>query len=85
MTYRLLSSKINVIFPLLFILIKGFASRWTEDHHDGLQKLGSSLEFNLHRMKFIQLLLAGGALEAINYGREHFHSFGEKNYPGNSD
>jgi hypothetical protein len=36
-------------------------------------------------MKFIQLLLAGGALEAINYGREHFHNFGEKNYPGNSN
>lgn len=33
-------------------------------------------------MKFIQLLLAGDALAAINYGRTHFHHFGEKNYPG---
>ncbi|CEP19544.1 hypothetical protein [Parasitella parasitica] len=57
------------------------AIKWTEEHHDGLQKLGSSLEFNLHRMKFIQLLLGGNALEAINYGRQHFHNFGEKNYP----
>ncbi|KAL7313566.1 hypothetical protein PS15m_007301 [Mucor circinelloides] len=57
------------------------AIKWTEEHHDGLQKLGSSLEFNLHRMKFIQLLLAGDALGAINYGRTHFQHFGEKNYP----
>jgi len=33
-------------------------------------------------MKFIQFLLAGDALEAINYGRTHFQHFGEKNYPG---
>ncbi|CAO3635518.1 unnamed protein product [Mucor hiemalis] len=54
------------------------AIRWAETHQEGLTKLGSTLVFNLHRMRFIQLLLSGNAIDAISYGRVHFNSFGEK-------
>lgn len=59
-------------------------NRWAESHHDGLVKLGSTLEFNLHRMRFIQLLLSANAIDAINYGRLYFSAFGEKHYSGKS-
>ena len=54
--------------------------RWAEEHSEGLQKLGSTLKFNLHRLRFIQLLMTENAIDAINYGRTYFNSFGEKHY-----
>ncbi|KAI8991026.1 CTLH/CRA C-terminal to lish motif domain-containing protein [Mycotypha africana] len=58
------------------------AIKWAQENHDGLVKLGSTLEFNLHKIRFIQLLLSGEAIQAIQYGREHFTPFGEKHYAG---
>ncbi|KAI8048038.1 CTLH/CRA C-terminal to lish motif domain-containing protein [Gilbertella persicaria] len=56
------------------------AISWAEAHQEGLIKLGSGLGFNLHRMKFIQLLLSTDAMTAIQYGQQHFHVFGDKHY-----
>ncbi|KAI9470604.1 MAG: CTLH/CRA C-terminal to lish motif domain-containing protein, partial [Benjaminiella poitrasii] len=57
------------------------AISWAESYHEGLKSLGSTLEFNLHRIKFIQLLTTTDAMTAINYGKSHFQKFGEKHYP----
>ncbi|KAG2201945.1 hypothetical protein INT47_000484 [Mucor saturninus] len=54
------------------------AIKWAESHHDGLMKLGSSLEFNLHRLRYIQMLLMGKDLDAVEYGRTYLNKFGEK-------
>lgn len=56
--------------------------RWAKDHRDELKNIASTLEFNLHRMRFIQILLSVNAIEAINYGRQNFGAFGEKHYNG---
>ncbi|CEJ01981.1 hypothetical protein RMCBS344292_16000 [Rhizopus microsporus] len=53
---------------------------WAEANHDELKKMQSSLEFSLHRMRFIQILLSKTPMEAIQYGRKHFGTFSEKRY-----
>lgn len=67
---------------VLYSVLTHITISWAETHEEGLQKLGSTLVFNLHRMRFIQLLLSGNAIDAINYGRTHFNSFGEKHLSG---
>ncbi|CAM0140916.1 hypothetical protein VKS41_003592 [Umbelopsis sp. WA50703] len=53
------------------------AIKWATEHHDGLQKRGSSLEFQLHRLKFIKLL-GINKMEALYYGRTHFDEFADR-------
>ncbi|EIE88678.1 hypothetical protein RO3G_13389 [Rhizopus delemar RA 99-880] len=57
--------------------------KWAKANREGLMKMQSSLEFSLHKMKFIQILLFKTPLEAIQYGRQHFGAFSEKRYNGN--
>ena len=47
---------------------------WCKDHREQLQKLGSSLEFKIHRLQFIQLLLRAPQ-QALAYARDNFHLF----------
>ncbi|KAI8092822.1 CTLH/CRA C-terminal to lish motif domain-containing protein [Halteromyces radiatus] len=56
------------------------AIQWAQEHRQELNALSSSLEFNLHRLRFIQLLLSHQPLEAIMYGRRHFSQFGDKHF-----
>lgn len=53
------------------------ALAWATIHHDALESQNSSLEFKLHRLKFIELLREGAAqqTEAISYARTHFSKF----------
>ncbi|KAJ8961892.1 hypothetical protein NQ318_021510 [Aromia moschata] len=53
------------------------ALAWATVHHDNLEAQNSSLEFMLHRLKFIELLQKGAAhqTDAICYARTHFRKF----------
>ncbi|VEN42587.1 unnamed protein product [Callosobruchus maculatus] len=53
------------------------ALAWATAHHDSLEAQNSSLEFMLHRLKFIELLKQGALYqtEAISYARTHFRKF----------
>lgn len=53
------------------------ALAWATLHHESLEAQNSSLEFKLHRLKFIELLRQGTAhqTDAISYARIHFRKF----------
>jgi len=51
------------------------ALKWTEEHRTGLVAQRSRLEFLLHRLAFISLLLRGERVEAIAYSQQHFQRF----------
>lgn len=50
------------------------ALEWTNENREHLQRTDSSLEFRLHRLRFIELLRGGiqNQMELINYSRTHF-------------
>jgi hypothetical protein len=56
--------------------------RWASEHHEELNKRGSSLAFQLHRLRFIKLLETSN-MEALYYGRTHFDEFADRHLPGN--
>ncbi|KAI8374136.1 CTLH/CRA C-terminal to lish motif domain-containing protein [Radiomyces spectabilis] len=56
------------------------AIQWAEEHHDRLASIGSSLEFNLHRLHVIKLLCDRRKVEAIMYSQKHFTAFGDKHF-----
>ncbi|KAL3680446.1 hypothetical protein R1sor_023402 [Riccia sorocarpa] len=45
---------------------------WARKHHDELQKKGSSLEFKLHQLQFVNLLHQGARNAALHYARSCF-------------
>jgi len=53
------------------------ALKWAHDNHQALNAQGSSLEFKLHRLAFIDLIKKGKShqAEAIHYARENFCQF----------
>jgi len=51
------------------------AMRWAAEHRTQLQKMGSSLEFLLHRLQCIRLLQGGDAIVALKYLRQHLAPF----------
>lgn len=57
---------------------------WATAHHDNLEANHSSLEFKLHRLKFIELLRQGPSYQtdAITYARTHFRQFVNKHEKG---
>ena len=56
--------------------------RWARTHHDELSKIGSSLEFDLHRLRFIQLLAQQKPMDALSYSRQYFDPFADKHMTG---
>ncbi|KAF7724076.1 hypothetical protein EC973_001409 [Apophysomyces ossiformis] len=56
------------------------AIQWAQAHHDELIKLGSSLEFNLHRLRFIQLAEENRYMDAVAYSRQYFGQFADKHF-----
>jgi len=44
-------------------------NRWAINHRDALLLHCSDLEFRLHQLKFLSLLTAGKAHEALNYSK----------------
>ncbi|KAL1505960.1 hypothetical protein ABEB36_005403 [Hypothenemus hampei] len=53
---------------------------WTTINQDALEAKKSSLEFMIHRLKYIELLKQGSAFQsdAITYARTHFRKFVQK-------
>lgn len=47
--------------------------------------MGSSLEFNIHRLRYIQLLAEQKPMEALIYGRELFAPFADKHLTGKQE
>jgi hypothetical protein len=60
------------------------ALNWATDNRDALIAQGSSLEFKLHRLAFLNLVKrgAGSQREAILYARRHFHEFVKRHEKG---
>ncbi|KAG0266300.1 hypothetical protein BG011_002708 [Mortierella polycephala] len=54
------------------------ALEWATRHRSGLEKRSSTLEFKLHRQRYLQLLEAQQLLEAIAYARKNFGSSGSR-------
>ncbi|MCO5555011.1 hypothetical protein L7F22_008550 [Adiantum nelumboides] len=48
---------------------------WAETHYEELLKVGSSLEFNLHELQYLQLLQEGSHLHALQYAKANFNRF----------
>ncbi|KAL0096307.1 CTLH/CRA C-terminal to lish motif domain-containing protein [Phycomyces blakesleeanus] len=57
------------------------AIEWASANREALAKDCSSLEFNLHRLRILQLKQERSTLEAIQYTRAHFAPFGDKHLP----
>ncbi|KYQ93006.1 hypothetical protein DLAC_05611 [Tieghemostelium lacteum] len=53
------------------------AIQWCRDKRDSLKKINSYLEFNLHRLQFILLLVEGQSMEALTYARVNLSEFSE--------
>ncbi|KAI8364988.1 CTLH/CRA C-terminal to lish motif domain-containing protein [Choanephora cucurbitarum] len=56
------------------------AIQWANEHQQELKGLSSTLGFNLHRMRFIQLLTSTDPITAVRYGQQHFNTYGDKHY-----
>ncbi|KAJ2611172.1 hypothetical protein H4S08_003282 [Coemansia sp. RSA 1365] len=52
------------------------ALTWTVQNRDKLELHGISLEFMLHRLRFLQLVEEGNTIEALAYARKWFPRFG---------
>ncbi|KAL1924445.1 uncharacterized protein VTP21DRAFT_4099 [Calcarisporiella thermophila] len=53
------------------------ALNWAKSKHEQLQALGSTLEFDLHKLRFIQLVTTVGCEEALAYSKISFGQFAE--------
>lgn len=49
--------------------------RWAKSKRTNLDKIGSSLEFKLHRLQFIDMLVGQQQQAALVYARTHFAEF----------
>ncbi|CAG8460625.1 1255_t:CDS:2 [Paraglomus brasilianum] len=56
----------------------GPALIWARSKREELERRGSSLEFQLHRLHFVQFLTNQRSEEAIIYARKNFHYFQER-------
>lgn len=57
---------------------------WATAHSQALDNINSSLEFKLHRLKYIELLSKGTnyQADAITYARNHFRKFVKQHEKG---
>jgi hypothetical protein len=55
--------------------------RWCQEHRSQLEEKGSSLEFKLHRLKYINLLVEGNITAALCYAN-NFVPFSKQNSKG---
>ena len=47
------------------------ANQWAAQHRSKLRRSGSMFEADLHKKRFVDLILEGKRIEAINYVREN--------------
>ena len=62
-----LCSGFNNLF--LHVLVSLVQHRWTEVHREELQQNNSSLEFHLHRLKFVSLVSQARIKDALDYAK----------------
>jgi len=55
----------------------GPAIIWAQCKRSDLTRIGSSLEFKLHRLNFMELLVGNKQKEALSYARVHFAEFAQ--------
>ncbi|KAI9309296.1 CTLH/CRA C-terminal to lish motif domain-containing protein [Cunninghamella echinulata] len=80
--------KLKAQFRQMYTIIKQLgqehrlddAIEWANKHKQALLSFSSSLEFNLYRLQFIQLVLSKQKMEAIQYGKKYFAQFGDKHF-----
>jgi hypothetical protein len=58
------------------------AIQWTQRHGAQLAKNGSALEFQLHRLRYIQLLKSGDIDVCLKYAKEYLGSFSREHLSG---
>ncbi len=68
--------------PLVWLTFINYV-RWATRHRSGLERRSSTLEFKLHRQRYLQLLEAGQVQESIAYARKNFGYFGSRHIEGN--
>ncbi|OUM67384.1 hypothetical protein PIROE2DRAFT_65992 [Piromyces sp. E2] len=56
------------------------ALKWASEKREILKKNNSNLEFELHKLQYIQYLIKGDSLSAIQYAKSNFGIFGETNF-----
>jgi len=56
------------------------ALKWASEKREILKKNNSSLEFELHKLQYIQFLIKGDTLSAIDFAKKNFGIFGETNF-----
>ncbi|KAI7831225.1 CTLH/CRA C-terminal to lish motif domain-containing protein [Gamsiella multidivaricata] len=54
------------------------ALQWALRHRTELEKRSSTLEFKLHRQRYLQLLMTGQKQEAVAYAQKNFGYFGTR-------
>ena len=73
---------LNLTFcTLVTVLLEFSCYSWVEVHREELTKMNSSLEFKLHRLKFVTLLDSGMLQEALQYSKL-FGQFANKHKKG---
>lgn len=60
----------------------GPALKWASEKREILKKNNSNLEFELHKLQYIQYLINNDILSAIQYAKNNFGIFGETNFKG---
>ena len=73
----------HLLCHLVFDLF-GFFLRWAQSRHKELKVRGSSLEFRLHKLKFLDLLREGHHREALHYSK-HFARFASDHTKGETN
>jgi hypothetical protein len=74
-------------FQDLFNIVEGIkrkdlgpALKWASEKRDILKKNNSNLEFELHKLQYIQYLINNDIPSAIQYAKSNFGIFGETNF-----
>jgi len=58
----------------------GSALKWASEKRDILKKNNSNLEFELHKLQYVQYLIKNDIPSAIQYAKSNFGIFGETNF-----
>jgi hypothetical protein len=56
--------------------------RWAKTKRAQLEAIGSTIEFQFHKLQFSNYLRNGQAQEALQYARQHFAHFATKEIKG---
>lgn len=78
-------NQFNGMFSIQSALRDGdcsLALNWAEEHSEALESRGSTLEFQLHRLKFIQMLVESRTQDCLAYARSKLSKFSKKHMAG---